>query len=113
MKDGVITLGLAGLAIGRRPELFEAAFDRALSVGLASVPHAGETVGAESIWGALRTLKAQRIGHGVRCLEDAELVAELRQRQIPLEVCPTSNVCLGIAPTIAKHPLPRLLDAGL
>jgi len=63
--------------------------------------------------GALRALNAVRIGHGVRCLEDADLVAELRERQIPLEVCPTSNVCLGVAPSFAEHPLPRLLDAGL
>ncbi len=113
-KDhGVVGLGLGGPEIGHPPELFAEAFDRARAAGLASVPHAGETVGAESIWGALRSLKAQRIGHGVRCLEDAELVAELRERQIPLEVCPTSNVCLGVAASIAEHPLPQLLEAGL
>jgi len=93
--------------------LFERAFAVARDAGLPSVPHAGETEGAASIWGALRALNAVRIGHGVRCLEDAELVAELRERQIPLEVCPTSNVCLGVAPSFAEHPLPRLLDAGL
>jgi adenosine deaminase len=113
MNDGVVALGLGGPEIGHPPELFEAAFDRARAAGLASVPHAGETVGPESILGALRSLKAQRIGHGVRCLEDAALVAELRERQIPLEVCPTSNVCLSVSPSIAEHPLPRLLDAGL
>lgn len=113
MNDGVIALGLGGPEIGHPPELFKAAFDRARAAGLASVPHAGETVGAESVRGALRSLKAQRIGHGVLCLEDAELVAELRERQIPLEVCPTSNVCLGVAPSIAEHPLPRLLEEGL
>lgn len=113
MKDGVIALGLGGPEIGHPAELFEAAFDRARAAGLASVPHAGETVGPESIWGALRSLKAQRLGHGVRCLEDPALVAELRERQIPLEVCPTSNVCLGVAPSIAEHPLPRLLEEGL
>lgn len=113
-KDqGVIALGLGGPESGNPPELFAEAFDRVLAAGLASVPHAGEVAGAESVRGALRTLKAQRIGHGVRCLEDPELVAELRQRQIPLEVCPTSNVCLGVAASIAEHPLPRLLEAGL
>jgi adenosine deaminase len=61
----------------------------------------------------LRALDANRIGHGVRCLEDPALVAELRARQIPLEVCPTSNVCLHVAPTMADHPLPRLLAEGL
>ncbi len=112
-ENGVVALGLGGPEIGHPPELFEAAFEKVLAAGLASVPHAGETVGAESVWGALKHLKARRIGHGVRCLEDAALVAELRQRQIPLEVCPTSNVCLGVAKSIAEHPLPRLLEAGL
>jgi adenosine deaminase len=113
MEHGVVALGLGGIEAGHPPELFEDAFDRALEAGLASVPHAGETVGPESIRGALRSLRAQRIGHGVRCLDDPELVAELRDRQIPLEVCPTSNVCLGVAPSLAGHPLPRLLDEGL
>lgn len=112
-ENGVVALGLGGPENGHPPELFAEAFDRALAAGMASVPHAGETVGAESIWGALRSLKAQRIGHGVSCLEDPELVAELRERQIPLEVCPTSNVCLGVAASIADHPLPRLLEEGL
>jgi len=113
MEHGVVALGLGGIEAGHPPELFQEAFDRARAAGLPAVPHAGETAGPESIWGALRTLKAQRIGHGVRCLEDPELVAELRNRQIPLEVCPTSNVCLGVAPSLAEHPLPRLLDEGL
>jgi adenosine deaminase len=81
--------------------------------GVAGVPHAGETVGPASIWGALRALNAVRIGHGVRCLEDPVLVEELRARQIPLEVCPTSNVCLGVAPSLEEHPLPRLVAQGL
>ena len=113
MNDGVVALGLGGPEAGNPPELFQAAFEKALAGGLASVPHAGEVAGAESVWGALKTLKAQRIGHGVRCLEDPTLVAELRERQIPLEVCPTSNVCLGVAASIAEHPLPKLLAEGL
>jgi adenosine deaminase len=113
-KDhGVVALGLGGPEIGHPPELFAEAFDRVRAAGLASVPHAGETVGAESVRNALKILGAQRIGHGVRCLEDADLVAELRERQVPLEVCPTSNVCLGVATSIAEHPLPQLLEAGL
>jgi adenosine deaminase len=113
MGDGVVALGLGAAEIGNPPEKFVAAFERARAAGLSSVPHAGETVGPESIWGALRALGAVRIGHGVRCIEDGALVAELRERQIPLEVCPTSNVCLGVAPSIAEHPLPRLIEAGL
>jgi len=113
MDRGVSALGLGGPEVGYPPELFERAFAVAKEAGLPSVPHAGETEGAASIRGALHALYAVRIGHGVRCLEDADLVAELRERQIPLEVCPTSNVCLGVAPSFAEHPLPRLLDAGL
>lgn len=113
MDRGVVALGLGGIEAGHPPELFEAAFARARAAGLPAVPHAGETVGPESIRGALRSSQASRIGHGVRCLDDPELVAELRDRQIPLEVCPTSNVCLGVAPSLAEHPLPRLIDEGL
>ncbi len=113
METGVVALGLGGIEAGNPPELFQGAFDRARAAGLSSAPHAGETVGPESIRGALRSLRAQRIGHGVRCLEDPELVAELRDRQVPLEVCPTSNVCLGVAPSLDEHPLPRLIDEGL
>jgi adenosine deaminase len=113
LGDGVTGLGLGGYEQGHPPEKHKAAFDRARAAGLASVPHAGETAGPESIWGALRSLRADRIGHGVRCLEDPKLIEELRARQIPLEVCPTSNVCLKVSPTLAEHPLPRLLAEGV
>lgn len=111
--QGIIALGLGGPEIDNPPELFSAAFDLAREGGLASLPHAGETEGPASIWGALDALRAVRIGHGVRCLEDPALVRELRERQIPLDVCPSSNVCLGVAPSLEEHPLPRLLEAGL
>jgi adenosine deaminase len=113
LGNGVTGFGLGGPEVGHPPEKFQAAFDRARAAGLASLPHAGETVGPASIWGALRALRAERIGHGVRCLEDPDLVRELRARQIPLEVCPTSNVCLHVAPSLAQHPLPQLLAEGL
>jgi aminodeoxyfutalosine deaminase len=92
---------------------FKAVFERARAAGLARTPHAGETVGPESIWAVVRALDATRIGHGVRCLEDPALVEYLRAHQIPLEVCPSSNVCLGVALSMAAHPLPQLLAAGL
>jgi adenosine deaminase len=111
--EGVVALGLGGVEAGYPAAKFRSAFERVRDAGLARVPHAGETVGPASIWGALRATDATRIGHGVRCLEDPALVDELRARQIPLEVCPTSNVCLGVAPSLADHPLPRLLSAGL
>jgi aminodeoxyfutalosine deaminase len=112
-NDGVVALGLGGPEAAYPPEKFTSAFERARAAGVAGVPHAGETDGPKSMWGALRFLHADRIGHGVRCLEDADLVQELRERQTPLEVCPISNVCLGVASSMATHPLPRLLDAGL
>lgn len=113
LADGVVGIGLGGTEIGAPPEPFAPWFDRARAAGLRSVPHAGETVGPASIWGALRALGAERLGHGVRCLEDPALVEHLRERQIPLEVSPSSNVCLGGSPTLADHPLPDLLAAGL
>ncbi len=113
IDDGVVGFGVGGLEAGYPPELFERAFAIAREAGLASQPHAGEIAGPESIWGAIDVLKATRIGHGVRCLEDPQLVEVLRERQIPLDVSPTSNVCLGVAPSFAEHPLPRLIEAGL
>lgn len=110
---GVDAFGLGGYEVGHPPTKHAASFDRARAAGLPSIPHAGETEGPASIWGAVRRLGARRIGHGVRCLEDPALVDELRARQIPLEVCPTSNVRLGVAPSLEAHPLPRLIDAGL
>ena len=110
--DGVIALGLGGDEVGNPPEKHAAAFDRARAAGMPLVLHAGETAGPESIWGALGQ-GAVRIGHGVRALEDPALVAELRDRQIPLEVSPSSNICLGVFPSLAAHSLPQLMAAGL
>ena len=113
MQNGIVAFGLGGPEIDNPPELFAETFERASTAGLPSLPHAGEIEGTQSIWGAINALSAVRIGHGIRCLEDSELVAFLREKQIPLDVSPTSNVCLGVAPTLAQHPLPRLLDEGL
>jgi adenosine deaminase len=110
---GVVALGLAGLEAGNPPERFAAVFRSAKDAGLHSVPHAGEAVGPESIRGALDALGAERIGHGIRALEDPSLVAELRAREIPLEVCVSSNVRTGVVPSTVMHPLPKLLEAGL
>jgi len=113
MENGIIALGLGGPEISNPPEIFLEQFERASAVGLPSLPHAGETEGAQSIWGAINGLSAIRIGHGVRCLEDSKLVAFLREKQIPLDVSPTSNVCLGVCPTLAEHPLPKLIKENL
>lgn len=113
MGRGVVALGLGGPEVGHPAEDYTSSFAIASAAGLASIPHAGETVGPESIWGAINSLNAVRIGHGVRCLEDPALVAELREKQIPLEVCPTSNVCLKVVQDMASHPLPKLMSEGL
>ena len=111
--DGIVSFGLGGPEEGFARRLFSDAFAIARDAGLRSVPHAGETAGPASIRESLDHLGAERIGHGVRCLEDAGLVERLVAEQVPLEVCPTSNVCLNVVPSLAEHPLPRMLDAGL
>lgn len=113
MHDGVVALGLGGSEHVSPPEQFARWFEKARSEGLHSVPHAGELAGPQSVWGALHTLGAERIGHGVRSIEDERLVAYLAEQQVPLEVCPLSNICLGVYPDLAAHPLPRLYAAGV
>jgi aminodeoxyfutalosine deaminase len=113
MDAGVVALGLSGPEAGNPPEPFAPWFERARAAGLHSVPHAGEHGGPESVWGAVRALHAERIAHGVRAVEDPALVAHLAERRIVLDVCPTSNVCLGVVPSLAGHPLPRLHESGV
>jgi adenosine deaminase len=111
-SDGVIAIGVAGdEAHPAAP--FADVFRAARQAGLHSVPHAGEAAGAASIRSAIDALGAERLGHGIRVLDDDDLVAEMRDRRIPLEVCPSSNVALGFAASLAAHPLPRLVEAGL
>jgi adenosine deaminase len=110
--DGVVALGLGGTESGYPPERFAKWFDRARSAGLHSTPHAGETAGPESVWGALRALGAERLGHGVRCVEDDRLLEHVVERRIGLEVCPTSNIALGVYPSLDVHPLRALWAAG-
>jgi adenosine deaminase len=110
---GVVALGLGGPEVGWPPELFQQAFRDSAAQGLHSNPHAGETVGPQSVWGALSALKAERLGHGVRAVEDPDLVAYLVEHQVPLEVSPTSNLCLGVYPSYQAHPLRWLVEAGV
>jgi len=111
--DGVVGLGLSGTELGNPPEPFAAWFEQALAAGLHSAPHAGETDGPASVWGALRALGAERLGHGVRAAEDPALVAFLAAHAIPLEVCPTSNLRLGVYASLDDHPLAALHAAGV
>lgn len=113
-KAGVfIGLGLGGLEAGFPPSLFTDVFAEARANGLRVVAHAGEGAGAESVRGAVEALGAERIGHGIRCLEDPNVVALLRERQVPLEVCPMSNYRTGVVSPEAPHPVFAMLDAGL
>ena len=88
-------------------------FGAATAAGLHSVPHAGETTGPETVWEAVSALRADRIGHGIRRLDDPALVAYLAERQLPVDVSPTSNVCTRCVPSITEHPLRAMADAGL
>lgn len=110
--DGVVALGLGGSEVDSPPEPFALWFERARGEGLHSAPHAGETAGPASIWGALRSLGAERIGHGVRAVEDPALVDYLVQHHIPLEISPTSNVRLGVYRDYAACPLSQLHARG-
>ncbi len=113
-RGSVIGLGVGGPEADHYPmEAIGRAFDRGRARGFASLPHAGENAGAQSIWTAVRRLGADRIGHGVRCLEDPALVEHLRDHGIALEVCPSSNVALGVSPSIGAHPVSQLLEAGV
>ena len=108
----VVGFSLAGDEAGYPPEPFIDAYRVAENAGLGCTVHAGEWAGAGSVRGALE-LPVTRISHGVRAIEDPALVAELARREITLEVCPTSNVVLGVFPTYEEHPFPALRDAGI
>jgi aminodeoxyfutalosine deaminase len=113
IAHGVVGFGLGGWEVGAPPEPFARAFSAAKEAGLLSVPHAGEMAGPASIWGSIVELHADRIGHGVRAIEDPALLSLLKERQIPLEVNPTSNVCLHVWRRLAEHPFPHLDRMGL
>ena len=110
---GIVGVGLGGDEALYPPETYSPAFRIAADHGLAAVPHAGEVAGAASVWGAIRWLDARRIRHGIRSVEEPALMAEIRDRGIVLDVCPTSNVLLGAVPSLDAHPLRQLVDFGI
>ncbi|HEY5258018.1 MAG TPA: adenosine deaminase [Candidatus Baltobacteraceae bacterium] len=112
-RGALLGIGLGGPEHGFPPELFERTFRGAREAGLHVVAHAGETVGTPSIIGALDTLGAERIGHGVLSLDDPALLARLRESQVPLEICPQSNYRVGIVAPGQAHPIRGLRDAGV
>lgn len=111
--DGLVSFGLGGPEIGVGREQFAAHFAAARAAGLRSVPHAGESTGPDTVWDALTHLGAERIGHGIAAARDVQLMAYLREHQIPLEICPTSNVRTRSVASLAEHPLPVLVAAGV
>jgi adenosine deaminase len=112
-KSTIPAVGLDSSELGHPPAKFQQVFDRARAEGFLTVAHAGEEGPADYIWEAIRLLGVSRIDHGVRCVEDPQLVDYLVQHQIPLTVCPLSNVRLCIFDSLQRHNLKQLLDAGL
>ena len=111
--DGLVSFGLGGPEVGVPRQAFASHFARARAAGLHSVPHAGESTGPGSVRAALDHLGAQRIGHGIAAARDPALMDRLAAEGIALEVCPTSNVRTRSVPSLAEHPLPTLVAAGV
>ncbi len=112
-RDVIFGVGLDSAEVGHPPEKFRDVFDRAIGAGFRAVAHAGEEGPPDYIWQALDVLGAERIDHGVRCLEDRSLVHRLGTDRIPLTVCPFSNVKLRVVDTLEQHPLAQMLEHGL
>jgi adenine deaminase len=112
-KGWIVGVGLDSSEVGHPPEGFRAVFEEAARHGFLRVAHAGEEGPPEYIWQALDDLGAVRIDHGVRCVEDPELLERLREGQVPLTVCPLSNIRLRCFSSIEEHPVKRMLEEGL
>lgn len=114
LKDNhVVGIGIGGDERRAGPEQFREVYEHAAAHGLRLTVHAGETAGPESIWSALRELKPDRIGHGLHAIDDPELVRHLAEKQIPVEVCLTSNAMTGCCTALEQHPIRKLFDAGV
>jgi adenosine deaminase/aminodeoxyfutalosine deaminase len=111
-ERNVVAFGIGGDERAGPPEWFAAVYARAAEHGLHLTAHAGESAGPESIWGALN-LKAERVGHGLTAAQDVELIDELAERQVPMEICVTSNLRTGCCAELAQHPVRRYFDQGL
>lgn len=113
MDLGVIGIGIGGSEQNFPPEPYEQIYQQARELGFHTNAHAGEVAGSESVWGAVRSLKAERIGHGTHAEEDPALLDYLAEHQIPIEMCPISNVCTGSVKAIEEHPVRRYFEHGL
>ena len=112
-KDKIFGVGLDSSELGNPPKKFEKLFKKASDEGFVTVAHAGEEGPTEYIWECINLLKIKRIDHGVQCLKDEKLVEELKKKQIPLTVCPLSNVKLGVFDKLENHNLKKMLNLGL
>lgn len=115
VKDeaGIVGIGIGGSEAAFPAELFSESFSKARDLGLRTSAHAGEAAGAESIWQAVRCLQADRIGHGTRAFEDPSLIACLKDKRVPIEMCPISNVCTRVVKNVSEHPIRGYFDQGL
>ncbi|RPK57466.1 Aminodeoxyfutalosine deaminase [Streptomyces sp. ADI96-02] len=111
--EGLVSFGLGGPEIGVERPQFKPYFDRAIAEGLHSVPHAGETTGPQTVWDALISLRAERIGHGTSSVRDPRLLEHLAEHRIALEVCPTSNIATRAVTDIELHPIREMVAAGV
>jgi len=112
-RCGVLGIGIGGSEQFFPPDPFARVYDRARELELHTSAHAGEAAGADSLWGAIRALHVDRIGHATRAEEDPALLDYLGEQQIPLEMCPISNLRTGVVRDLSQHPVRRYFDRGL
>jgi adenosine deaminase len=112
-KERLIAVGLDSSEVGNPPQKFEQVYKKAKESGFLAVAHAGEEGPAEYVWDSLKLLHIDRLDHGNHSLDDPELVHELARRKMGLTVCPLSNYALKVTPDLTKHPIKKMLDAGL
>jgi adenosine deaminase len=112
-SQGVVAWSIGGDEVNNPPEPFAELYAAARQAGLRLMAHAGEVVGPPSVWGAVDALGCERLGHGIRSIDDPSLLAHLRERAITLDISPTSNLRTGAVTSVAAHPLRRLFDAGV
>ncbi|MFZ5917775.1 MAG: adenosine deaminase [Chloroflexota bacterium] len=111
--QGIVGVGIGGSEQAFPPQPFAPVYEQARRLGFRTSAHAGEAAGPESVWGAIRALRVDRIGHGSRAIEDPALLDHLAGHQIPIEMCPLSNVCTGVVPAIEAHPIRRFFERGI
>jgi len=110
---GVIGIGIGGSEHEYPPEVYESVYDVARKYGFYTSAHAGEGAGSQSVWGAIKSLKVNRIGHGTRAIEDLELINYLKESRLPIELCPSSNVRTGVVKELKRHPIRKYMEEGL